>query len=331
MSEMKSNCFVIMPFSKSSEEHTEEYWTKHFNELLKPTIEELGVETYRVEAMREDILKKIIQSLVTSPIVLADLTDLNPNVFWELVVRQSFKHNTITIAEGGTKLPFDVSPKATIFYDLSNEDKIAQFKNNLKAAIKDCLINPEKSDSHVLEYITGRGSLYEIMRLEETRRRVEALIIEAQLNQKTHELSKQVISELEDISKIPHFVQFQVWRSRCLENLFINRYIDEDEKFYKSAEVVLRFIENMKIEGPWLNTMTNEDKKSSLGFFRGRLGNQGTKIFQTWTNLLEKTYQNIIKKLQTMITEINLKPLEELRSLSHNYKLYDYHDYHHHP
>ncbi|NVM45355.1 MAG: hypothetical protein HWN79_10600 [Candidatus Lokiarchaeota archaeon] len=68
-----------------------------------------------MEAMREDILKKIIQSLVTSPIVLADLTDHNPNVFWELGVRQSFKHNTITIAEEGTKLPFDVSPKATIF------------------------------------------------------------------------------------------------------------------------------------------------------------------------------------------------------------------------
>jgi len=37
------------------------------------------------------------------------LTDYNPNVFWELGVRQSFKHNTITIAEEGVILPFDVS------------------------------------------------------------------------------------------------------------------------------------------------------------------------------------------------------------------------------
>jgi hypothetical protein len=327
MSESISKCFIIMPFSKSSELHTEEFWTNHFENLLRPTIEELGVKAYRVETIREDILKKIITNLVTSPIVLADLTDYNPNVFWELGVRQSFKHNTITIAEESTQLPFDVSAKATIFYNLSNEEKIAQFKLKLKEAIEDCIKNPEKPDSYVLEFISGRGSLYEIMRLEETRRRVEALIIEAQLNQKNHKLAKEIISELEDFSKIPHFVQFQIWRSRCLENLFVNRYIDEDYKFYNSAEVVLRFIENMKKEGPWLNTMTEEDKKSSLSFFTGRLGNVVTKIFQTWTNLLEETYQHIIKILQTMITEIRLKPLEELRSLSYNYKISNYHSY----
>ena len=164
MSEMNLSCFVIMPFSKSSDEHTEEYWTKHFNELLKPTIEELGVKTNRVEVIREDILKRIINNLVTAPIVLADLTDHNPNVFWELGLRQSFKHNTITIAELGTELPFDISAKATLFYSLSSEEKIAEFKNKLKVVVQDCIDHPEKPDSHILETISGRGSLYEIMR-----------------------------------------------------------------------------------------------------------------------------------------------------------------------
>lgn len=326
MSEINSSCFVIMPFSKSSEEHSENYWTKHFNELLKPTIEELGVMTFRVEAMREDIIKKIIQSLVTSPIVVADLTDHNPNVFWELGVRQSFKHNTITIAEEGTKLPFDVSPKATIFYDLHTQEKTYQFKNNLKAAIEDCLANPEKSDSHVLESITGRGSLYEIMRMDDARRRVEGLIVEIQSNQKNHQIRKRAIEELEDFSSIPLPVSFGVWRSRCMENLLVYRYLDEDERFYKTAEAVLRLIESMQIQGPWINTMNETDKMKVLEIYVGRIGKTTTRAFQIWLDLLEEIYHKIIKKMQTMISETRFKTLKELRSTYYDLdkSFYDY-------
>jgi hypothetical protein len=314
MSEIKSSCFVIMPFSRSSEEHTEGYWTKHFNELLKPTIEELEVKTFRVEAMREDILKSIIQSLVTSPIVVADLTDHNPNVFWELGVRQSFRQNTITIAEEGTKLPFDVSPKATIFYSLHAEEKVNQFKNNLKVAIKDCLTNPEKSDSHVLEYITGRGSLYEIMRMDDARRRIEALIVEAQSNRKNYQIRKKLVDELKDFSKIPFPVSFGIWRTNSMVSLLVNRYLDEDERFYKTAEATLRFLENLQLHGPWLSVMDEEDKKVALGWYLGKLGKTTSRALQIWLDLLNNIYKKIIKSMQTMISESGFKTLRDLRS-----------------
>jgi hypothetical protein len=306
-----------MPFSKSSELHTEEFWTNHFENLLKPAIEELGVKAYRVEAIREDILKQIINSLVTSPIVLADLTDHNPNVFWELGVRQSFKHNTITIAEEGTELPFDVSAKATIFYNLGNEEKITEFKLKLKTAIEDCINNPEKTDSHVLESISGRGSLYEIMSLEETRRRVEALIMEAQMNIKEHEVAKELISELEDFSNIPFTVRFSLWRSECLEFLLVNRYLDQDERFYKTATAIKEYLDNMRHFGPWLSLMTEDDKKRALIYFIGRQGKIMTRSFQIWLNTLEVKYGTIVEKLQTMINETRIKSLDELRSVFH--------------
>ena len=92
MSELRARCFVIMPFSKSSDSHTEEYWTNHFTNFLKPLIEEIPyLEASRVKSLRGHILKQIITDLVVSPIVVAELTDHNPNVFWELGVRQSFK------------------------------------------------------------------------------------------------------------------------------------------------------------------------------------------------------------------------------------------------
>lgn len=314
MSKINSSCFVIMPFSKSSEYHTEEYWTKHFNEFLKPTIVELGVETYRVETMREDILKKIIRSLVTSPIVLADLTDHNPNVFWELGVRQSFKHNTITIAEEGTKLPFDVSPKATIFYKLDSKEKIDQFKKNLKTAVEDCIANPEKSDSHVLDSITGRGSLYEIMKMEDVRRRVEALIVEAQTNQKSYQIRKKLVDELTDLSEIPFPVSFGIWRTRCMEFLLVNRYLDEEERFYKIAEATLRFFENLQLQGPWLSAMSEKDKVAALEWYTGRLGVITKRAIQIWLDTLNTLYQKIIKKQETMISVSGFKTFRELSS-----------------
>ncbi|NHJ21576.1 MAG: hypothetical protein EAX91_11580 [Candidatus Lokiarchaeota archaeon] len=314
MSVMNSECFVIMPFSKSSEEHTEEYWTQHFEKLLKPIIEELGVKTYRVEVFREDILKKIIQSLVTSYIVVADLTDHNPNVFWELGVRQSFKHNTITIAEEGTKLPFDVSSKATIFYNLSNEEKLAQFKKNLKEAIKDCIANPKKSDSHVLESISGRGSFYDLIRLDDAKRRIESLIIETQNNIRNYNISKNMVAELKDISQIPFELRTVMWRTRCLEFLFVNRYLDEDDRFYKTTEQILRVMENMCLVTPMLNSFNEVDTNEALNLYRGRFGRAVTKGLNVWLDTLEKVYENITKRLQTMISETRLKSLSELRS-----------------
>jgi len=314
MSEMDSKCFVIMPFSKSSEEHTEKYWTDHFNKLLKPSIEELGVKTYRVEVIREDIIRKIIQSLVTSQIVVADLTDHNPNVFWELGVRQSFKHNTITIAEEGTQLPFDVSSKATIFYDLSNEDKLAHFKSNLKEAIKDCIANPEKSDSHVLESISGRGVFYEIIRLEDAKRRVESLIMEAQNNQRTLIQSKKIVAELKDISIIPFDLKTMIWRSTCLEILYANRYLDEDDKFYKTTEQILRVIENMQMITPFFNSNNEAETNKALDYLRGRFGNNFTRALKIWLETLERIYNNIVKRMQTMISETRVKSINELRS-----------------
>jgi hypothetical protein len=99
----------------------------------------------------------------TTSIVVADLTDANPNVYWELGVRQSFKHGTITIAEDGTVLPFDLGVKGSLSYFPNNHIKMRAFEKQFDEAITDCLNNPDIPDSHVLETISGRGTLYQIL------------------------------------------------------------------------------------------------------------------------------------------------------------------------
>jgi hypothetical protein len=236
----KKRCFVIMPFSKTSEEHDETYWTNHFNCFLKPLIEEnTQLKAERSEPLRGDMLKQIITNLVTCPIVVADLTDRNPNVYWELGVRQSFKHGTVTIArgdrKGDTDLPFDISVKGVLFYYPTNHVKMAEFCKKFKRAISDCISNPSNPDSHVLECISGRGTLFEIFRRDETRRRLEALYSECQCN-------ITVFKSICEAFEKKHRLFTGRLRMSSIELLVTSRYLEADEKFYNEAEEYLSII-----------------------------------------------------------------------------------------
>jgi len=167
-----------MPFSETTEFHTEEYWNNHFEKFLKPLIDSCTeVEAFRSAPLRQDILRQIINDLVFSPIVVADLTDSNPNVYWELGVRLSFRHGTITIAVEGSRIPFDIRTKGVLFYP-SDPNQRDDFSKKFKEAINDCISNPDRPDSVVLETITGRGSIYSVIHHQENIQRLEGLIEE---------------------------------------------------------------------------------------------------------------------------------------------------------
>jgi hypothetical protein len=232
----RETCFVIMPFSKTTDKHTEDYWTKHFKTFLKPLIEENpNLEARRSKAMRGDILREIITDLVVSPVVVADLTDNNPNVYWELGVRQSFKHGTITIAEEGTQLPFDIGGKGTLFYYLKDHLKMEDFRKRFKEAIKDCLVHSDRPDSHVLDTLSGRGTLFEIFRRDEAIRRLDAVLSECSRNLV---VLKDVADQARDNQEKTEEREFTTDRFRvsAVELLITNRYVDEDQPFFTLAE-----------------------------------------------------------------------------------------------
>ena len=244
MSTNRETCFVIIPFSKTTKKHTRSYWTKHFK-FLKSLIEEHpDLEAHRSKALRGDILREIITNLVRSPVVVADLTDHNPNVYWELGVRQSFKHGTVTIAEAGTDFPFDVSTKGTLYYYPKDHLTMPDFTDSFKEAIQDCLANPDRPDSHVLETLSGRGTLFEIFRRDEAMRRLDAVLSEC-----TRDLTtlNRVIKQARNNQKNPGKRQFSTERfgTSAAELLITNRYVDEDQVFFFLAEETLIWADSM--------------------------------------------------------------------------------------
>lgn len=233
-------CFIIMPFSQTTEEHTEAHWNEHFDyiqSIIETEFVNKRLIVKRSKPLRKNILDEIIKDLITAKMVVADLTDLNPNVLWELGVRQSFRNGTITIAQKGVKPPFDLGTKAIIMYDLHHK-RISKFRSDLIGAIEDCLTYPESSDSPVLEYISGRGTLHEIIHKEEIIRKIDALRCELLFNiDVMYSINLQIKENANPAGNKSTQKYVTVLNLRfgiaCQEALIVTRYLTLEEEFYK--------------------------------------------------------------------------------------------------
>lgn len=127
---MKKTCFVIMPFGSSSPELKKKF-DGVYKGIIVPAIQEAGYEPIRedISATPGSIPKSIVKKLAESQMVVADLTGINPNVFYELGIRHVLsKSGTVLIINKGETIPFDNASHRVIQYtnELADLDDIHQ-------------------------------------------------------------------------------------------------------------------------------------------------------------------------------------------------------------
>ena len=122
-SESKGRCFVARPISLaegSSDRYRDgsNHWQHVHDHLLGPAIKQAGYEAVSPVSTGASLIHgDIIQNLSDSELVLADFSQLNPNVMFEAGIRVSVNKPLVIVAEKGTSLPFDTSGINTFFYD----------------------------------------------------------------------------------------------------------------------------------------------------------------------------------------------------------------------
>ncbi len=130
---MKPTCFVIAPIGDKGSETR-----KRSDQALKHIFKRALSEKYEV-TRGDEILEpgmittQILQSVQDSNLVIADLTEHNPNVFYELAVRHAIEKPIIHVIEPRlSKIPFDVGGFRTIEFDLTDPDSIESAVEQLR-------------------------------------------------------------------------------------------------------------------------------------------------------------------------------------------------------
>ena len=85
---------------------------------------------------------QMINRLLKDDLVIADMSELNANVFYEIGIRHMAELPIIHMYADNTKIPFDVSPHRAIPFSLNRFQDLEIAKRKLKEAIEEVL-SPE--------------------------------------------------------------------------------------------------------------------------------------------------------------------------------------------
>ncbi|UPA31885.1 hypothetical protein L0P85_07020 [Terrisporobacter glycolicus] len=155
-------CFIITPIGNENDPIR-----RHIDGILDTVIEPLlKSKQYKMLVAHRistpgSINKQVISGIYNADLVIANLTNLNPNVMYELAFSHSIGKSTITIAESGTtKLPFDITTERTIFYK-NDFMGVIELNNQLENVINIIEQNPNSDEIDNPIYTWLDKSIYE--------------------------------------------------------------------------------------------------------------------------------------------------------------------------
>jgi tetratricopeptide (TPR) repeat protein len=130
---MRQRVFVAMPFGRKEvraatapdgdrpgQPAAQVDFDEVLGRLIEPALRQANCEPFRAdqEPAAGDIRTDMYFELVTADFVLADISILNPNVFYELGIRHGVgPRGVLTLHGGWSQRPFDVAPDRNIVYD----------------------------------------------------------------------------------------------------------------------------------------------------------------------------------------------------------------------
>ena len=140
-------CFVIAPIGES-ESATRKRSDQILKHVISPAAAECGYSATRADQISEPgmITSQVIQRIVDDPLVIADLTERNPNVFYELAIRHAIRKPLVQLIKKGEQIPFDVAGTRTIHVDHRDLDSVEGAKTEIIDQIRSL-----EADSSTLE------------------------------------------------------------------------------------------------------------------------------------------------------------------------------------
>lgn len=136
------NCFVSMPLGTKQDARTglTVDFDRVYAEIVAPAIEaaQLSIRSWRSASAGASMQKQALGDIMSSDILLADVTTANPNVMYELGVRHASNRGpTVLIGAAGGLSTFYVEFLQTIIYDpVEDLSRPEAFRSRLSEALR---------------------------------------------------------------------------------------------------------------------------------------------------------------------------------------------------
>lgn len=200
MSEKKT-CFIVTPIGG---EH--EPIRRHINGIIDAAIIPALGDNYEVEVAHRinvtgTITKQVISHIYNSDLVIANLTNRNPNVMYELAIRHCLGTPMIMIAEKDTTLPADIISERTIFYQ-NDAQGVLDLRQELEAYVEK--IDYKQKTSPIYDALSDIAKTNSILELTKNNDTDENSVLHY-LVQKLDQIERRIddISSASEIRQMP--------------------------------------------------------------------------------------------------------------------------------
>ena len=148
---MVKTCFIISSIGKEGSE-VRAIADEKYELIFEPVLKELEYHVTRADKIASpgSISREIVEQLINSDLVVADVSDQNPNVFYELAIRNAVKKPVIVFKGVEQTMPFDIYDKRAISIDRTQPRIWENAKKALKNQVIDSENKPELASSSIL-------------------------------------------------------------------------------------------------------------------------------------------------------------------------------------
>ena len=144
----KPKVFVITPFNED--------FLALYDELKRIFKEDFDFTNAGDLDNQQNILQDIVEGIHQADVIIADLTGLNANVFYELGLAHAINKKVIIITQDLGELPFDIKSYRANEYSLQF-NKLPKLIEELKKLLVGAIDNSVKYGNPVSDYINIQG------------------------------------------------------------------------------------------------------------------------------------------------------------------------------
>jgi hypothetical protein len=151
--------FILMPF--------EEPFNAIYTALVTPALSDVGYEVRRADSVldQQNVLRDIVTGIDAADLLVADLTDLNPNVFYELGIAHGLGIPTVLLTQSIDDVPFDLRGYRVKEYS-SRFDKAPELKDFLTKVATEHATGKVSFGSPVSDFLPNSNAALRLQRRE---------------------------------------------------------------------------------------------------------------------------------------------------------------------